>query len=324
MVLVACRGNAPLQVTSTPQGNLGEPTPTFEGPATPTVTPTLKPPMAWFILPQEAPSIYRDLPATLQSLADAQGWQVSFLDALPDVLPSEVRAVIAPLSTDLAPLAQTYPQVWFIGAQSPSETAPPENLSVLDPSTASPSAQAFLAGYTAALSTEDWRVAVIAPDEETSKAFRDGAVYFCGLCRPAYPPFASYPLTVQLSPGASADQWYSALNDLQSQGVQTLYVAPALWADEALLSVLQDADFRLIADHPLEGDLAAHFLAAIAPDPLSALRDAWEALQVGQGGGGNYPLALRVQVGQADWLSPGRQRLIEDLAVRLQRGIVLP
>ncbi len=318
MVLVACGGNVPLQVTPTPQETLREPTPTFEGLPTPTVTPTPKTPTVWLILPQETPPIYRDLPATLQSLADAQGWQVTRLEALPETLPSEVRAVVAPLSTDLAPLAQSHPRVWFIGAQSPSETAPPENLNVLDPSTASPSAQAFLAGYTAALSTEDWRVAAIAPDEETLNAFRDGAVYFCSLCRPAYPPFAPYPLTVQLSPGASADQWYSALNDLQSQGVQTLYIAPELWTDEALLSLLQDADFRLIADHSLEDALAV-----IAPDPLSALRDAWEALQHGQGGG-SYPLALRVQVDHADWLSPGRQRLIEDLADQLQRGIVLP
>lgn len=323
MVLVACRGNAPLQVTPTPQNSLGEPTPTLEGPATPTVTPTLKPPTVWLILPQEAPSIYGDLPATLQSLADAQGWQVTRLETLPQALPSEVRAVVAPLSTGLVPLAQSHPQVWFIGAQSSSETAPPENLSVLDPSTASPSAQAFLAGYTAALSTEDWRVAVIAPDEETLNAFRDGAVYFCGLCRPAYPPFAPYPLTVQLSPDASADQWYSALNDLQSQGVQTLYIAPSLWTDDALLLLLQDTNFRLIADHPLEDALATHFLASIAPDPLSALRDAWEDIQQGQGGG-SYPLALRVQVGHADWLSPGRQRLVEDLADQLQEGIVLP
>ncbi|GAB4520820.1 MAG: hypothetical protein Fur0018_00720 [Anaerolineales bacterium] len=324
LILAACGGAPAPQATPTPLNVAASATPASEVSPTSVVTPTPQPlPGVWLVLPQGDFPADTGLPSYVQRLAESQGWQVTILETLPDAIAPEVRAVIAPLADDLSALAQANPNTWFIGGGAAS-TSRPANLSLLDASTASLKAQAFLAGYVAALTTDDWRIATIAPDEDTLNAFRNGAVYFCGLCRPAYPPYYPYPLTVQLAPGASADQWYSALSNLQTQGVEVVYIAPALWTQQDVpLSTLADTSLLLISDHALEGALEAHWLAGIAPDFQSALLAAWDGF-LRDGTGEIYPVGLRVQSGAVNWISPGRQRLAEDLAAGLQSGAVLP
>ena len=323
MLLAACSGSR------TPQASPAPPDLPAETDSTPTVAPvptaTLTPltPRLLFLAPQGLPFPYDALPARVDSAAAARGWQVERQDAVPGVaLDASVQAVITlPGAGDPLSLAEANPQAPFMLVGVSPDAALPPNAVALDFSGASPENRAFLAGYIAALATADWRVGVIADDPALVEAFRQGAVYFCGLCRPAYPPFAAYPAYAEIPGGASADVWYSAFAAFSEQGVETVYIAPPLLEEEIPVTLLPDTDFRLITESPPPDALSARWLASVYPDVPSAFDAAWDALLSGERGQ-RLPVPLTFAVGNPEWFSEGRQRLARQVADALAEGAV--
>jgi len=267
------------------------------------------------LAPQGCNFPYEALCAALEQRAAAQGWQVAFLDALPAAPPPGAQAIIALPGTDsLGEAAQAAPEVPFLAVGIADMPRLP-NLSVLDPAGASPEKQAFLAGYIAALDTEDWRAGVLLPATggeaaRLQSAFDQGARYFCGLCRPAYPPFYAYPAFAAVDGGAQA-----AVQALLSQAVTAVYLPASVAADDAVLQAVQAESFRLIASYPLPAALEPSLIAAIHPAPEQALDALWPALT------GAEALWLPMPLGvDAPGLSPGRQRPVRELAADLQEG----
>jgi hypothetical protein len=118
-------------------------------------------------------------------------------------LPGDGLQLIVALPPDpgLAALIAAAPETQFLAVNIPGlEPAP--NLSQIQAQGVRPDQSAFLAGYLAAAITQDWRAGVIslAGDATARLGFTNGVYYFCGLCRPAYPPFPNpgYPLSVEL------------------------------------------------------------------------------------------------------------------------------
>lgn len=324
MLLAACSGSPAPQVSPAPTDVSVETSPTLTSAPAPTETPAPLIPRLLLLAPETLPFPYDSLPSEVETLAAAQGWQVERQAAVPEAAPldASVRAVVVlPGAGDPLPLASANPQTPFLLADAASDAGLPSNVYALDASHASPEKRAFLAGYIAALTTADWRTGIIADDPALVEAFRQGAVYFCGLCRPAYPPFAAYPAYAQIPRGASADVWYSASAAFSEQAVETVYIPAALLEEDVPLALLPDTDFRLITDAPPPAALSNRWLAAVFPDVSAAFDTAWEDLLADEGGE-RITVPLTFAVGNEEWFSEGRQRLARQVAEALTEDAI--
>ncbi len=321
LLLSACAraGAPPADTPLPPQAGTDAPaagTPPTQAAPTPQPTATHPPdPTLVLLAPQGCAFPYEALCAALEQRTAAQGWQVTPLEALPASLPPGTQAVVAlPGVEGLGEAAQAAPDVPFLAVGMAGLPALP-NLSVLDPAGASPEKQAFLAGYIAAVGTEDWRAGVLLPASggeaaRLQSAFDQGARYFCGLCRPAYPPFYAYPAFAAVDGSAGA-----AVQALVEQAVAAVYLPASVAADETVLQAVQAESFRVITSYPLPAALEPSVLAFIHPAPEQALDALWPALTGGEAL--HLPMPLGVE---APGLSPGRQRPVRELAVALQEG----
>jgi hypothetical protein len=193
-------------------------------------------------------------------------------------LPDGLRIVVG-LSPDpgIVELAASAPQVQFVAIGIPG-VQPGGNLTVIESTVGKPEHLGFIAGYTAAIITEDWRVAVISvSDTEEGQLFREsfltGVRYYCGLCRQTYPPYYNYPLSEELPAGASAEQWRSSADQLLSSAVMTVYVAPGA-GDNSLLEYIAQSGAVIIGSVPPPEELGANWVATIQVDFRAALRSA--------------------------------------------------
>lgn len=181
--------------------------------------------------------------------------------------------------------------------------------------------QGFIAGYVAAMITEDWRVAVVADSrlpggEAAMTGFENGVYFFCGLCRQIYPPFIEAPIQVDLADHGSLD---AALAPLAAARIETTYIAPGAASDD-LLRRLQAVQIQVIGvQRPVELPELA-WVASIRPAPGQALREAWTSLLAGERVVVPMPLQI-VEVDEAR-LSPGRLRMAQETLQTLLAGLI--
>jgi hypothetical protein len=262
----------------------------------------------------------------LADLAARDGLEFQTATSLsPAELTPDLRLVAAlPPDPGLAALAAAAPRTQFLSIDIPGLPAS-ANLSQIDTQAARPDQQGFLAGYLASLVTADWRIGVISTgDDPAGKAnrqgFLNGAVFYCGLCRPAYPPFVQYPVYEELITGAGAADQQAAADSLIAQGVTTVYVAPGA-GDASLLEYLAGKGVNLIGgETPPEG-VQNNWIATIQGDWLEGVRQAWKQALSGQPAGDtNLPLAITDR--NETLFSLGRQRLAEQTRDDLATGLI--
>lgn len=241
-----------------------EATPTLPAPVVeaPTDTPTSEPGLAILLTPEGADAeLLAEASAVMQSYAAERGLRFETHPAL-DVaaIPSNLVSLAALAPTDnLAELAAAAPQAAFValGFNPEVELA---NLQVLSFSAANSEAAAFLAGYIAAISTDDWRVGVLyAPAEIVlATGFIAGAEYFCGSCTPLAPPYEEYPAAAAADPAS----WRTAVDVLLSLGVRTVYLSPALELPEVVQYIASWGALVIGQAAPPAG-LEANWLASV-------------------------------------------------------------
>lgn len=100
----------------------------------------------------------------------------------------------------------------------------------------------FLAGYTSALVSNDWRISGILPDisyDNTSAAqlFSNGVHYLCGLCLPVYTPLVRFPVTASLSSTANQDSIFSAISELSVNRPETVYIQSEFLTSETSIDL---------------------------------------------------------------------------------------
>ena len=200
--------------------------------------------------------------------------------------------------------------------------------------------QAFLAGYIAAITTPDWRVGILslaedAQAEQSQAAFKNGARYFCGLCKPFYPPFNSYPTAAS----AQKADWQTAADVLLNQSVETIYVFPGA-SDPALLDYLAKANVMLIGRLPPGNNPAndagndsqngaqntpagLKWVATIRIDAALPLRQIWPELLAGHGGQ-KASASITLSDLSPSFLSAARQRLVREVQDGLASGQINP
>jgi hypothetical protein len=234
-----------------------------------------------------------------------------------------VRLVVS-LAPDqgMAELASSAPHVQFL-AVGIAGLAPSANLSVIGPEGERPDQTGFMAGFLAAVVTPDWRVGVISLDTTAGRAARlgfiNGVRYFCGQCRPVYPPYLQYPIEASL---VSVDEpWQSVVDELLQGSVQTVYVFPQVGSDSMLTYLTEHGATLIGSEGRKEGVGSERLGVVIYSDPATALRAMWDDLLAGEGGK-SMPMPLSIEVFNPELFTPGRQRLAEEILQDLIDGYI--
>jgi hypothetical protein len=318
IVLGAC-GAGESSATST-----SVPTDTPVVPPAATATPTI--PLAVLVIPAdmdpESSNLYQK---TVYDLTQASGYRFQVLNSLtPEHLEPGLQIVIAlPPDPGIAALAAAAPQVQFLAINIP-EVSAGGNISVLSGG-AQQDLAAFLAGYTAAMTTEDYRIGMILPKDNAEalralNAYANGMKFYCGICRPLYFSQWGYPQYVEIP--ADEDQAnYDAYADILilQYDVGTIYLYPDIAIPE-LYNYIGTTGASMIGTVSPEQQPAG-WMMTIQPDIIQAIQNAWPNLMSGQGG-----ITVQSPLGLSDidpsLLSPGKQRLVEQNLNDLQAGLI--
>ena len=324
LTLAGCSPSGRPAATETPQS--ATVTPTLQATDTPLPSPTPEPRLV-LLAPEGAdPAGVSEVEKLARELAAGEGLKLEVKQALsPADLPPDGRVVIAlPPDPGLAAMAAAVPQTHFVALGIPG-LQPGGNLAVVDPGSRRMDQEGFLAGYLASVLTPDWRVGVIStadsPEGKSARlGFTNGVIFYCGLCRPAYPPFVQYPIAYDLPAGAGQAELQAAADAMISQAVTTVYVAPGA-SDPFLLDYLARAGVNLIGGSAPPESVKERWIATIRPDLLAGLRQAWE-----QWASGAAPAAQSLPVAvvyrNEALFSVGRQRLVDQIAQELAAGLI--
>ena len=317
----ACGATGEPSLTSTPL-----PTDTPIPLSTLTATPVV--PLVILVLPAtldaETSNLYQK---TVYDLAQAAGMRFQVRNSLtPADLEPGLQIVIAlPPDPGIAALAAAAPNVQFLAINMSGITAG-GNVSVLGGNSQSDMA-AFLAGYTAALITDDYRIGMMMPRDNADairafNAYASGMTFYCGTCRPFYYLNWTFPQYIDI-PATEDKNNYDAYSDIliSQYKVRTIYLHPDI-ATADLENYIGTTGVLMIGTVTPE-QRPAGWVMTIQPDVIKAIQAAWPQLVSGQGG-----LAVQSPLGLSDidplLLSPGKQRLVEQMLQDLQAGFVVP
>lgn len=240
-------------------------------------------------------------------------------------LPEGLRIVVVlSLEAGIAELAAAAPQVQFVTIDLP-DIQVGGNISAL--SSGKPEHLGFIAGYTAAIITEDWRVGVISTSDTNEgqlirESFIIGVQYFCGLCLQNYPPYYNYPLFAEQPSGSSTDQWRAAADRLLTSAVTTVYVAPGA-GDDSLLEYLAQAGVLIIGSTTPPDQVRSNWVTTIGTDLHTELKETLARVLRGEEGD-SIPLPIGFQFVNSELLSIGKLANVERLQIDLILGFILP
>jgi hypothetical protein len=289
-----------------------------------TQTATAASPLAILVVPAdmdpETSNLYQ---TTVYDLAQASGlrFQVRNTLTVADLEPGLQVAIVLPPDPGIAQLAASAPTVQFLAINIPEVTAG-GNISVLGGNSQSDVA-AFLAGYTAAMITDDFRIGMLIPKDNADalaalNAYAAGMAYYCGTCRPLlfYP--WTFPQYVEI--GAEEDPVnYNAYADILiiKYKVGTIYLYPDIATSDMETYIGTTGTYMIGTVSPEQRP--GGWVMTIQPDVIQAIQKAWPDLVAGKGGA-----TIQSPLGLADvdpnLLSPGKQRLVEQTLADLQAG----
>ncbi len=307
-------------------GKKTEPTPIpTETPVpSPTLVPTPSTPLAILLMPSDMDKGTSDAYQTaVYNLTQASGMRFQVRNALtPEEIEPGLKVVVA-LAPDpgIAALAAAAPQVQFLAIDIPDITAA-GNISILG-SGSQADIPAFVAGYTAAMLSDDHHIGMLLPRgnaaaQNAAVAFTNGMSYYCGLCQPFYYLPYGFP-QFQDIPAEEDKARYPAYADVLiiQHKVDTIYLFPDIVARE-LTDYLSSTGTRMIGVS-LPNPKPGTWVMTIRPDEVKAIEKAWPDLIAGHGGQNvKSPLGL-ADIDPAT-IGPGKQRLIQQVLDDLQAG----
>jgi hypothetical protein len=224
---------------------------------------------------------------------------------------------------DIAALAAAAPHVQFLAIDIPGVTAG-ANISVLG-TNSQVDVPAFVAGYTAAMISDDHHVGMLLPRgdqnaQRAAAAFANGMAYYCGICTPYYYLPYSFP-QFQDIPAEEPKSHYPAYADvlIVQHKVDTIYLYPGIVAKELTDYLSQTGTNMIGTSYP--SPKPGTWVMTIRPDEVKAIRTAWPDLIAGKGGQ-NVQSPLGLADVDPGTVSPGKQRLVQQLLDDLQAGRV--
>lgn len=297
-------------------------TATVEAPLPPTETPS-SPDVLLVFSPTADAALVSRVAGTLETLASERSLAFKSADGLsPDMLTDTVQIVVA-VGSDLSVVeaAGSHPEIQFVAMGDP-QAVPAQNLSVIASGVDDQVDRAFMAGYLAALVSNDYKMAALFPQGEESArvdAFLNGARFYCGICRPLHPPYNIFPY-VQYLPAENASDGFQPVADaLTLYGVEVLYL-PGSLATPALLSYLADLGVKVVGDQ--SPDMPRNnWVGTVSADPVQALKSLWEGLFT-ENSGSLHSAKITVSDTESGLLSEGRKRLFDEMAEDLLAGLI--
>ena len=300
------------------------PVPTETSIPAPILTPTPGTPLAVLVLPPDLdPDTSNLYQKTVYDLTQQSGYRFQVRNSLTAAdLEPDLRVVIA-ASADpgIAGLAAAAPQVQFLAINIPDIGAG-GNVSVLANSTQTDIA-AFLAGYTGAMTTEDYRIGMMMPKDNADairalNAYAKGMAYYCGTCQPVYFYNWTYPQYIEIASTEDVNNYDAYADILMSQyKVDNIFLYPDIFTEDLATYIGTTGTTTIGTISPQQHP--AGWMMTIQPDVIKAIQNAWPQLISGQGG-----LTVQSPLGLADvdpdLLSPGKQRLVEQTLEDLQSG----
>jgi hypothetical protein len=235
---------------------------------------------------------------------------------------------VATMPANLAKLVY-FPTVGFDPAIVPANvsmvavgecSAPAANIIPLCLSGGADAQAAFIAGYVAALTADDWRMGMIYSGAYSVLAddFIAGAEYYCGACVPLSPPLNEFPAAVQ----GEAAGWQAAADQLLSTFVRVVYLTPDL-ENSGAAEYLAGFGVLIIGSGTPAASLTANWLASVSSDEGAFLSSALPQALAGQSPTNASSLGLS-NVNTA-YISEARLANIQAVIADLLSGyIVLP
>lgn len=296
------------------------PAPTIEAIPTATLSPTVAAPLLLLVAPAEGdPKLAAAAAEILAAYAGRNQMQFEQRSSLNfQELPANLATLVllAP-DTGVVALAAAAPQARIITIGFSPES-PLANVTTLSAG-GDESAVAFVAGYVAALTAEDWRAGMLYSPASANLVddFLAGGEYFCGACSPVAPPYYEYPLAVQ---AGDSQNWQAAADELLAQSVRVVYLAPEMEASGAA-EYLSNFGILLVGNQAPPEALAGSWIASISSDPIATLREQLPLALSGQPLGANRSLTL-LNVNLA-YLGLGRQANVQGVIDDLLSGFIL-
>ena len=290
----------------------------------PTLTATPVVPLAILVMPEELDKTVSDAyQKEVYDLAQGSGLRFQVRNTLTaaDIEPGLQIAIVLPPDPGIAALAVAAPKVQFLAINIPGVSAG-GNISVLG-SSSQADVSAFVAGYAAAMISDDYHTGMLVPQgnpdaQRAVIAFRNGASYYCGLCQPFYYSPIPYPQFQEIPTSEDKTHYPAYANLLFDQAkVYTLYLYPDI-AIKELTDSLGTTGNQVIGTS-LPNPKPAGWVMTIRPDETQAIQKAWPDLVAGKGGQ-NVQSPLGLEDVNPDLLSPGKQRLVQQVLDDLQAG----
>jgi hypothetical protein len=324
--LAACNPSIPtetalpeISLTASPEENATETPPTL----TPTQTEEA---VILMTSPNTDPLIVSRVRESLEILAADSGFKLAVQEGSSVEMMTNTPVVVTlGEDIDVNNLAASYPEVSFVAIDN-TGAAPSANLSVIGDSLTDQKRRAFMAGYLAALLSEDYKVAALAPSdsdvtEAVLESFVVGVRFFCGICQTKYPPYQSFPQWETLPANGSAETFQPVLDSFTNIGVEIFYVHGDLLSPQ-LLTAIADSGTLVIGDqHP--DTIRNNYAGTILSDPVPMLEVIWADVLDGNSGqqiAGSIVLVDR----NPDLISDGRYQFFLEMADDLQAGLIYP
>jgi hypothetical protein len=292
----------------------------------PTLTATPVTPLAILVMPADmdktASDAYQKVVYDLAQQSNMR-FQVRNTLTAADIEPGLQIVVALPPDPGIAALAAAAPKVQFLAIDIPGITAG-GNVSTLA-STSQVDIPAFVAGYTAALISTDFHTGMIYPQDSQDAlralvAFTNGASYYCGLCQPLYYLPYTFPVSIPIPSSEAKANYGGYATYLIQKKVNTIYLYPDI-AIKELTDYLSSIGTPIIGT-VLPNPRPSGWVMTIRPDETKAIQKAWPDLIAGKGGE-SVPSPLGLEDVDPNLLSPGKERLVQQVLDDLQSGLIV-
>ncbi len=264
--------------------------------------------------------------ASLEELVANSGLELVIQEGSSIEMPNNVPVVVAlGEGIDVNSMANNYTGVSFIAVDN-DRVAPSDNVSVIGDPIVDQQRKAFMAGYLAALISEDYKVAALAPaDANTTdlalESFVVGVRFFCGICLPKYPPYGTFPQWETLPVEVSADSFQPVLDNFENIGIEVFYIHGDL-NSPTILTAIEDKDILVVSDRRPDINLN-NYVGAILSDPAPVLESIWDNVLRGDNAFQSGALVALVDRNPT-LVSDGRYLLFLEMVDDLQAGLVYP
>jgi len=263
---------------------------------------------------------------SLESLAAETGLIFAIQEGTSLEVPANTSVLVAlGQDIDVNALAASYPEVSFVAVDN-NNAAPSGNLSVIGDPVIDQRRRAFMAGYLAALISEDYKVAALVPSEANTteaalESFVIGVRFFCGICQTKYPPFQTYPQWDVLPVDGPAETYQPVLDNFENQGIEILYMHGDL-ISPSIMTAIAERGILVVGDQRPEAS-GNNYVGTVFSDPVPVLKLIWMDIISGNSDQ-KIPASTVLVDRNPDHVSEGRFQLFIEMVEDLQAGLIYP